>query len=96
MSEVHIFGLSTIRLEESTVTRNENLTDLHMEIRFAFDQLVINGSYSLKGTFGWWDLDSNGTRHFNIEMINATFTSIVKMDIVEAGDNWQSFRCVMN
>ncbi len=94
MSKIKIYGLSGIRLDEATVTRNENLTDLHVDVRFGFDQLIINGTYDLKGTFGWWDLDSNGTQNFNIAMVNATFSSILKMDIVDASESWQSLRLV--
>ena len=30
------------------------------QVVFAFDNLVVNGSYDLKGQFGWWALDSQG------------------------------------
>ncbi len=73
MSDMQMFGLSRILLDEAKVTRNENLTDLMVDVRFAFDQILINGSYSMKGFFGWWELDSRGVQPFSITMLNATF-----------------------
>jgi len=48
MHSIKMFGLSSIRLAESTVTRNMNLTDIDVKLVFAFDKLTINGSYALK------------------------------------------------
>ena len=47
MSGIRLFGLSAISLDRASVTRNENLTDLNVDVRFAFDSLVINGTYRL-------------------------------------------------
>ena len=43
-----MFGLSGINLAESIVTRNENLTDIDIKLLFAFDELMLNGSYAMK------------------------------------------------
>ena len=48
MHSMKMFGLSGINLAESTVTRNENLTDIDIKLLFAFDKLTINGSYAMK------------------------------------------------
>ncbi len=73
MSGMQMFGLSQIQLGEAKVTRRENLTDLMVDIQFAFNHILINGSYSMKGFFGWWELDSRGLQPFSITMLNATF-----------------------
>jgi hypothetical protein len=44
-----MYGISGIKFDEVTVTRSENLTDLHVKVVFAFDHLEINGTYALKG-----------------------------------------------
>jgi len=49
-------------LQESSVTRNENLTDMKAIIRFSFDSLVVNGSYAIKGTLMWYQVDSKGIK----------------------------------
>ena len=81
-----MYGLSGIHLQKVEVTRNENLTDLHINIVYGFDQLEINGTYSLKGWAGWIELDSKGEKDFSIKMINATIGPELKMDLVNAGD----------
>ena len=48
LMNMKVYGLSTINLTESKVTRSENLTDFDLNLTFSFDALVINGSYSLK------------------------------------------------
>jgi len=48
----------------STLFRNENLTDLKILVRFAFDNLNVSGQYDLKGSVGWWELDSKGLQVF--------------------------------
>jgi hypothetical protein len=48
MHSIKMFGLSGINLAESSVTRNENLTDIDIKLLFAFDKLTINGSYAMK------------------------------------------------
>ncbi len=32
----------------------------YFKVVFAFDKLIVNGTYDLKGQFGWWALDSVG------------------------------------
>ncbi len=51
MSGMRLFGLSRIRLDRAAVTRGENLTDMAVDVRFAFDSLLINGTYSMKVCF---------------------------------------------
>lgn len=48
MHSIRMFGLSGINLAESIVTRNENLTDIDIKLLFAFDELMLNGSYAMK------------------------------------------------
>ena len=48
MHSIKVHGLSGIDLAETTVTRDQNLTDMDMKLVFAFDQLLINGSYAMK------------------------------------------------
>ena len=48
MSGIKVYGLSGINLTESLVTRSENLTDIDIKVEFSFNELVVNGSYSLK------------------------------------------------
>ena len=45
----------------------------------------------MKGFFGWWTLDSDGDQDFSIDMVNATFSYRMHMDVV---DGWESFRYV--
>ena len=52
LMNMKVYGLSTINLTESKVTRSENLTDFDLNLTFSFDALVINGSYSLKVGIG--------------------------------------------
>ena len=80
MSDIKLYGLSDIYLDQSSVTRDENLTDLFVDVRFAFDALIINGTYSMKGFMGWWALDSQGEQTFSITMRNATFSVRFEMD----------------
>lgn len=93
MHSIKVYGLSGIRLDESAVTRSENLTDMKVRVKFAFDKLVVNGTYGLKGQFGWWNLDSQGFQLFEISMVNATLTYQMKMDIVKDGGDWSTFKC---
>lgn len=87
MSGIKLLGLSSIRLDEASVTRDENLTDLHVNVKLGFDELTISGVYELKGRFGWWEVDSNGTRDFAIEMVNASFASMINFEMVEESDS---------
>jgi len=87
MSGIKLLGLSSIRLDEASVTRDENLTDLHVNVKLGFDELTISGVYELKGRFGWWEVDSNGTRDFAIEMVNASFASMINFERVEESDS---------
>ena len=48
MHSIRMFGLSGINLAESIVTRNDNLTDIDIKLLFAFDELMLNGSYAMK------------------------------------------------
>ena len=48
LHSIRMFGLSGINLAESVVTRNENLTDIDIKLLFAFDKLMLNGSYAMK------------------------------------------------
>eukprot|EP00096_Caligus_rogercresseyi_P005989 TRINITY_DN22105_c0_g1_i1.p1 TRINITY_DN22105_c0_g1~~TRINITY_DN22105_c0_g1_i1.p1 ORF type:complete len:324 (-),score=29.90 TRINITY_DN22105_c0_g1_i1:150-1121(-) len=83
MSGIKAYGISSIRLRDIAVTRNENLTDLDMALTFEFPSaLVLNGTYSLKGSVGWWDLNSNGTQNFDIVIVNATLSLRIKMDLL--------------
>ena len=83
MTGIKVYGLSEIFLNLSDVTRNENLTDINVDVRFGFDDITINGSYSMEGNLGgWWDLDTKGYQSFLIAMKNATFSVNVEMDIV--------------
>ena len=87
MSGIKLFGLSSIRLDEATVTRDENLTDLHLNVKLGFDELTITGEYDLKGRFGWWEVDSNGTRDFAINLYGASFETLIYFDMVEEGES---------
>ena len=93
MDGIMLSGLSSIRLDEASVTRNENMTDLHINLKLGFDELTISGNYDLEGSFGWWQVDSNGTRDFKIEMLNASFSSVINFEMVEASDSLKRFRC---
>ena len=86
MSGIKVFGLSSIRLDEAFVTRDENLTDLHVNVKLGFDELTISGDYNLKGSFGWWEVDSNGTRDFAIELVNASFSSMINFEMVQESE----------
>ena len=92
MSGIQLFGLSTIRLDEASVTRDENLTDLHIGVKIGFDELTITGQYDLKGTFGWWELDSNGTRDFEINLHGVSYASKFNFEMV--GESEGDGRCV--
>ena len=48
LHSIRLFGLSGINLDESLVTRNENLTDIDIKLLFAFDELMLNGTYAMK------------------------------------------------
>ena len=48
LHSIRLFGLSGINLDESVVTRNENLTDIDIKLLFAFDELMLNGTYAMK------------------------------------------------
>ena len=76
-------GLSRINLDTVDVTRSENLTDMRINLIFAFDSLEINGTYSLNGTLGWFSLDSEGDRDFSVTMINATLSYQMEINYVE-------------
>lgn len=58
MSGIKLYGISDIVLDHASVTRDANLTDLVADIRFAFDELLINGTYSMIGRMAWIDVDS--------------------------------------
>lgn len=92
MHGIKMYGLSGIHLSDVVVTRNENLTDQRTKVVFAFDRLEINGTYALKGHFGFWEVDSKGEQPFSIKMINATLTYEMHMELVGISD-WASLRC---
>ena len=79
-------GISGIFLEKVEVTRNENFTDLHVNVVFGFHKLEINGTYAMKGWVGWTELDSKGESDFSIKMINATIALELEMELVKAED----------
>ena len=87
-----MYGLSGINLDSVEVTRAENLTDFRARIVFGFDHLEINGTYALKGYFGWWELDSQGEQPFSIKMINATLAYEMDVDLVHP-DDWMARQC---
>ena len=87
MSGIKLFGLSSIRLDEASVTRDENLTDLHLNVKLGFDELTITGEYDLKGSFGWWEVDSNGTRDFAINLYGASFETLINFDMVDESES---------
>jgi len=93
MDHIKVYGLSGINMSENVVTRSENLTDIDFKITFAFDQLIINGSYSLKGYVGFWSVDSQGIQNFSIIMKKATLTYGTKMDLVDSDSDWTRRRC---
>ena len=85
MFDVKIFGLSTIRLDEASVTRDENLTDFDINVRVGFDEITVTGEYDLKGSFGWFEVDSNGTRDFAINIHGASSATLIHLEMVEDG-----------
>ena len=85
MFDVKIFGLSTIRLDEASVTRDENLTDFDFNVRVGFDEITVTGEYDLKGSFGWFEVDSNGTRDFAINIHGASSSTLIHLEMVEDG-----------
>ena len=85
MFDVKIFGLSTIRLDEASVTRDENLTDFDINVRVGFDEITVTGEYDLKGSFGWFEVDSNGTRDFAINIHGASSSTLIHLEMVEDG-----------
>ncbi len=92
MDGMKMFGLSQVRLDSAEVSRSENLTDLRVDFRLAFDYLLINGTYSMKGEFGWWEVDSRGMQSFGISMENATFSYRMTLELVEP--DWEAaFDC---
>ena len=76
-------GLSRINLDTVDVTRSENLTDMRINLIFAFDSLEINGTYSLYGNLGWFPLDSKGEAGFSVAMINATLSYEMEINYIE-------------
>lgn len=96
MNSIKVHGISGINMTESLVTRSENLTDFKVHLLFAFDQLVVNGTYDLKGSFGWWELDSRGFQNFAISMINATIGVEFKLELVDPSTDWTSISCYAN
>jgi len=93
MQGIKVYGLSGINMSDNVVTRSENLTDIDLKITFAFDRLVINGTYSLKGYVGFWGVDSEGVQNFEIVMKKATLTYGTKMDLVDPDSDWAGRRC---
>lgn len=92
MKNMRIFGLSQVRLDSAQVTRSENLTDLAVDFRVAFDFILINGTYDMKGSFGWWTVDSKGEQSFSISMENATFSYRMTLDLLR--ETWENqFEC---
>ena len=85
MFDVKIFGLSTIRLDEASVTRDENLTDFDINVKVGFDEISVTGEYDLKGSFGWFEVDSNGTRDFAINIHGASSSTLIHLEMVEDG-----------
>lgn len=92
MRDIKMYGLSGINLDSVEVTRAENLTDFRARIVFGFDHLEINGTYALKGYFGWWELDSQGEQPFSIKMINATLAYEMDIDLISP-DDWTARQC---
>ena len=82
-SKFQVYGLSKINLDTVDVTRSENLTDMHINLVFAFDSLEINGTYSINGTLGWFSLDSQGEQDFSVTMLNATLSYEMEVNYVE-------------
>lgn len=72
MKNMKIYGLSLINMTRASVTRGENLTDIEVDLEWAFDYILVNGTYALKGTFNWFKLDSKGFQDFDISVQNAT------------------------
>ena len=82
-----MYGISGIKLDKVEVTRSENLTDMRVNVVFGFDRdLEINGTYALKGTVGWFDIDTNGTQPFSVKLVNATLGPELVIDLIPAED----------
>jgi len=96
MRGIKVYGLSGINMSENVVTRSENLTDIDLKITFAFDQLIINGSYSLKGYVGFWGVDSQGEQNFEIKIQKAELTYGTKMELVDPDSDWANQRGCAN
>merc|ERR1719376_1752779 len=96
MRGIKVYGLSGINMSENVVTRSENLTDIDLKITFAFDQLIINGSYSPKGYVGFWGVDSQGEQNFEIKIQKADLTYGTKMELVDPDSDWANQRGCAN
>jgi len=93
LMNMKVYGLSTINLTESKVTRSENLTDFDLNLTFSFDALVINGSYSLKGIVMWSQLDSRGWKPFDITIKKANVSYRMKFDLIDPQQSWSTRSC---
>eukprot|EP00088_Acartia_fossae_P009024 TRINITY_DN14353_c0_g1_i1.p1 TRINITY_DN14353_c0_g1~~TRINITY_DN14353_c0_g1_i1.p1 ORF type:complete len:408 (+),score=95.79 TRINITY_DN14353_c0_g1_i1:87-1310(+) len=83
LRNITIHGLSSIYLSKTLVTRARDLSDLNMLMAFKFEELVVNGSYTSAGWFGWNSLDSGGLQNFEIKLTNATVTPTLMVNSTE-------------
>merc|ERR1711973_531712 len=77
---IEVHGLASMALENSHILRKPDLTDIDMEIKFAFDQIFLNGTYKVQSGFGWYVIPGN---FFSIGMTRCTLTYTSKMELVD-------------
>jgi len=80
MWNMQVHGLDGINMSQVLVTRAQDLSDFEMEITFSFDEIVANGTYTIKGWAGWFEIDSGGAQPFSVEIVNATLSPTIKLD----------------
>jgi len=86
MGDIKMYGLGQIHLMESTVTRNENLTDMNVTVTIGFPKLVLNGSYAIKGKMGYFiPLNYNGP--FAVTIVNASVTHHMELKLADKDSN---------
>jgi len=88
MSEITLFHLSHVNLQDVIVTRSSNLTEMEIKATLAVDRLFAGGFYSLVGrvwALDWWNVDSEGEQSFTATMHNVTLDIDIFID-TRAGD----------
>lgn len=88
ISRMVIEGLSRMEMLYTEIYRDENLTMINMNTGLTIDVLTVTGDYSLKGSFGWWDLDSNGVKPFSIFVSDMTWTPELEVKILNESAHW--------